>query len=102
MPVGLAKFILEAFASQVVVEGFIGLDCVLLEYLFFFHLLSSMFVIVFILVFSIEKPPASVTSQGAMVTPKLSCTVQVYLWQATAVRSVYAGSCCRDTSGGDS
>ena len=67
MSVGLADFILEAFACEVAVEGLISLYCVLLEYLFCFHFVCpSMFVIVFILVFFIEKPPASVTSQGAM------------------------------------
>ena len=36
MAVGLADFILKVSASQVAVEGFIGLDCVLLRYSFVF------------------------------------------------------------------
>ena len=36
MTVFLADFILEAFASQVAVEGFIGLDCVFFVTLFVF------------------------------------------------------------------
>ena len=37
MMVFLPDFILEAYAGQVTVEGFISLDCVFLKYSFCFH-----------------------------------------------------------------